>query len=274
MYDPTQTNIIRDYLEDLHAARMWWPKEIWSQYAPTLQWYKDHPDSDQALQCLNHMIHDALALVPDVLEYLSHLRHQQIFEFCAIPQVMAIATLATIHNNVNVFKRMVKIRKGLTCRILLECKNRQQVGNWFNEFTEQMLSKVNPSTDVQSASTIKMLKSILQQTQDAATNDPELITLQHTNSNTLNGKSLYSPKTSSPTATNTGFRSSSIAWILLVTCLFILYTKRASGDFAGTTLDSLLPSFTLKRDNSLEMAALLGGSFSFLYLVNSVLNRP
>ncbi len=31
-----KTNIIRDYLEDLHDGRTWWPRDVWSKYAPSL----------------------------------------------------------------------------------------------------------------------------------------------------------------------------------------------------------------------------------------------
>ena len=39
----------------------------------------------------------------DGLEYMSRLRNPDVFRFCAIPQVMAIATLAEIYNNHKVF---------------------------------------------------------------------------------------------------------------------------------------------------------------------------
>jgi farnesyl-diphosphate farnesyltransferase len=45
----------------------------------------------------------------DSLAYMSRLRDPQVFRFCAIPQVMAIATLAACYDNANVFKKVVKI---------------------------------------------------------------------------------------------------------------------------------------------------------------------
>ena len=39
-----KTNIIRDYLEDINeepAPRMFWPKEIWGEYAEKLEAFKD-----------------------------------------------------------------------------------------------------------------------------------------------------------------------------------------------------------------------------------------
>lgn len=40
---------------------------------------------------------------PECLKYLAKLRNRDVFRFCAIPQVMAIATLAKIYNNPKVF---------------------------------------------------------------------------------------------------------------------------------------------------------------------------
>jgi farnesyl-diphosphate farnesyltransferase len=54
---------------------------------------------DRALQCLNHMVTDALECVPECLAYMSLLKQKEVFRFCAITQVMAIATLAELYNN-------------------------------------------------------------------------------------------------------------------------------------------------------------------------------
>jgi farnesyl-diphosphate farnesyltransferase len=47
------------------------------------------------------------------LEYMSRLRDPQVFRFCAIPQVMAIATLSACYDNPQVFKRVVKIPRSM-----------------------------------------------------------------------------------------------------------------------------------------------------------------
>lgn len=49
---------------------------------------------------------------------MSRLTDKKVFNFCAIPQVMAIATLALCYNNYNVFTGVVKIRRGLTAKIM------------------------------------------------------------------------------------------------------------------------------------------------------------
>ena len=53
----------------------------------------------------------------DCLIYLSVLRDQSVFNFCAIPQVMAIATLALVYRNPAVFERNIKIRRGESCKV-------------------------------------------------------------------------------------------------------------------------------------------------------------
>ena len=101
-----KTNIIRDYLEDINeepAPRMWWPEEVWGRYAPSLAALKEPAAAPAALACLNHMVLDALRHVPACLDYMRALRDPAVFRFCAIPQIMAIGTLALCYNNHRVF---------------------------------------------------------------------------------------------------------------------------------------------------------------------------
>ena len=44
---------------------------------------------DRALSCLNHLVADALTLAPSCLQYLASLKNDDVFRFCAIPQVSA-----------------------------------------------------------------------------------------------------------------------------------------------------------------------------------------
>ena len=55
----------------------------------------------------------------DTCEYISRLKDKQIYNFCAIPQVMAIATLALCYSNYSVFTGVVKIRRGQTAKIIV-----------------------------------------------------------------------------------------------------------------------------------------------------------
>lgn len=112
-----KTNILRDFREDLDDGRMFWPKEIWGKYV-------EHP-SELALpqnvtlarNALSEMTVDAMRHATDVLDYLSLLRNQSVFNFCAIPQLMAIATLDECFGNLAVFHRNVKIRRSLTVHV-------------------------------------------------------------------------------------------------------------------------------------------------------------
>jgi hypothetical protein len=76
--------------------------------------------SHRALHCLNDLVADALELVPDALEYLSRLKTPEVYRFCAIPQVMAIATLYECFDNEEVFTGVVKIRKGTAARLIVD----------------------------------------------------------------------------------------------------------------------------------------------------------
>jgi farnesyl-diphosphate farnesyltransferase len=82
---------------------------------------------DLALQCLNHHVADALALAPSCLRYMQKLRHPDVFKFCAIPQVMAIATLEGLANNADVFTGVVKIRKGQALLLMSQAGDIQSV---------------------------------------------------------------------------------------------------------------------------------------------------
>lgn len=115
-----KTNIIRDYLEDIleePAPRMFWPREIWGNYADDLAAFKDPANRPAALRCLNHMVTDALRHAPQCLRYMARLQHPQVFKFCAIPQVMAAATLALCYDNGAVFEGVVKMRRGATAKV-------------------------------------------------------------------------------------------------------------------------------------------------------------
>lgn len=143
-----KTNIIRDYLEDYVDKRAFWPRTIWSKYSVTgdLGYFANQASNDavvqtKSLQCLNELITDALELVPDCLDYLSKLKCLEIFRFCAIPQVMAIATLDKCYNNLDVFTGVVKIRKGLSCKLIVRTSNLMQVHETFHQFAQSILDK-------------------------------------------------------------------------------------------------------------------------------------
>lgn len=141
-----KANIIRDYLEDLDDGRTWWPKDIWGQYGKSLGHFRGDKLTKrvkpEAMECLNALVTDALDLVPDVIDFLNKIKNPEIFAFCAIPQVMAMATLTKVYNNPKVFLGVVKIRKGISARIMLETKNINDAKNFFNDFACQLEQKV------------------------------------------------------------------------------------------------------------------------------------
>ncbi|CAM0142887.1 bifunctional farnesyl-diphosphate farnesyltransferase/squalene synthase [Umbelopsis sp. WA50703] len=141
-----KTNIIRDYREDLDDGRQFWPKEIWGQYTDDFAGLTKPENADTAQAVLSAMVLNVLELIPDVLTYLSSLKHQSVFNFCAIPQVMAIATLALVFNNKDVYQKNVKMRKGEAVKLIMAATNIHNVVAIFREYLH-ILSKKNDARD-------------------------------------------------------------------------------------------------------------------------------
>jgi len=140
-----KTNIIRDYREDIDETRIFWPTEIWSIYTDKLENFKEPQYAVPAVQCLNHLLTNALEHVPDVLEYMSHVQEPSVFSFCAIPQVMAVATMALCFNNHDVFVRVVKIRRGETAKIFTSLSDMDSLYTHFNFFARVIEAKIDPN---------------------------------------------------------------------------------------------------------------------------------
>jgi len=151
-----KTNIIRDYLEDLDQGRTWWPEEIWGKYAATLGDFKQAPTAHSSISCLNHMVMNALEHVSDCIDYMSLLHDPKVFQFCAIPQVMAIATLAACYNNPKVFTQVVKLRKGLSCKMMLDSTTFERAKYYFYKSIRSMQARV-PENDPNRIRTIALL---------------------------------------------------------------------------------------------------------------------
>ena len=141
-----KTNIIRDYLEDYVDGRAFWPQSIWKKYSLSGDLgYFANPTTMEAhtagLYCLNELVTDALELIPDCLSYLSRLQCAEVFRFCAIPQVMAIATLDKCYHNEDVFTGVVKIRKGMSCLLINDTTDIFGVHGVFSRFASSIMSK-------------------------------------------------------------------------------------------------------------------------------------
>lgn len=117
-----KTNIIRDYREDVDQQRYFWPREIWGKKEYGFVEMKDMYAKDQdtmrrASYAQSGMILDALRHTTDALDYLRMLRNQTVFNFCAIPATMAIATLELCFMNKEMFQRNIKIRKAEAAKV-------------------------------------------------------------------------------------------------------------------------------------------------------------
>ncbi|KAL0089829.1 farnesyl diphosphate synthase [Phycomyces blakesleeanus] len=139
-----KTNIIRDYREDLDDGRQFWPREIWANYVTEFKDLTLPSNSEKARHCSSAMVLNVLHVVPDVLSYLSNLHNQSVFNFCAIPQVMAIATLALVFNNLDIYHKNIKIRKGEAVRLISASTNMDNVVEIFREYLKVISQKNDP----------------------------------------------------------------------------------------------------------------------------------
>ncbi|KAH0894626.1 hypothetical protein HID58_057055 [Brassica napus] len=157
-----KTNIIRDYLEDINEipkSRMFWPRKIWGKYADKLEDLKYEENSTKAVHCLNEMVTNALTHIEDCLKYMAALRDPSIFRFCAIPQIMAIGTLALCYNNVQVFRGVVKLRRGLTAKVIDRTKTMADVYGAFHDFSCMLKTKVDKN-DPNASMTLNRLEAV------------------------------------------------------------------------------------------------------------------
>ncbi|XVE67041.1 hypothetical protein DITRI_Ditri08aG0128600 [Diplodiscus trichospermus] len=164
-----KTNIIKDYLEDINEipkARMFWPRQIWSRYVNKLEDLKYEENSVKAVQCLNDMITNALMHVDDCLKYMSALHDPSIFRFWAIPQIMAIGTLALCYNNIEVFRGGVKMRRRLTAKVIDRTNTMADVYGAFYDFSCMLKAKVD-NNDSNAQETISRIDSILKTCRDS-----------------------------------------------------------------------------------------------------------
>lgn len=160
-----KTNIIRDYLEDYVDGRAFWPQEIWKPYTSSkeLGELAQQENRVKAVECLNHLVTNALECVPECLEYLDLLKTPEVFRFCAIPQIMAMATLSELYGNPLVFTGVVKIRKGQAACLILDSNSVDDVHKWFNSLAQSIMSRVK-AQDPNAKKTQAMCRQIMQLT--------------------------------------------------------------------------------------------------------------
>jgi len=157
-----KVNITRDFYEDMNAPskpRMFYPKAIWSKYGNSLQDFLVPANINSAVKCLNEMVTDAMGHAPQVLEYLALLKDPFIFRFCAIPQVMAIATLLEVYNNPVVFRGEVKIRRSLALYIAMNSNSMKEIYEFFLDFAQKFETEI-PESDPNGARLREILRVI------------------------------------------------------------------------------------------------------------------
>jgi len=140
-----KTNIIRDVREDFDDNRRFWPREIWSKHVDNFEDLFKPENKGAALNCSSDMVLNSLNHADQCLFYLAGLKEQSVFNFAAIPQSMAIATLELVFRNPTIFKKNIKITKGDACRIMMQStQNLKLVCEVFRQYTRKIHKKNTP----------------------------------------------------------------------------------------------------------------------------------
>ncbi|EEP77537.1 conserved hypothetical protein [Uncinocarpus reesii 1704] len=140
-----KTNIIRDVREDEDDNRRFWPKEIWSKHVDNWEDLFKPENRDAALNCSAEMVMNALGHAEDCLFYLAGLTEQSVFNFAAIPQSMAIATLELCFRNPAMFDRNIKITKGHACQLMWQStQNVRVICDVFRLYARRIHKKNSP----------------------------------------------------------------------------------------------------------------------------------
>lgn len=140
-----QVNILRDIREDWEDKRRFWPKEIWSKHVDNFEDLLQPENKIKAMQASSEMVLNALQKAPDCIYYLAGLKDQSVFNFCAIPQAMAIATLEVCFRNPALFQKNVKITKGQACELMLQStQNLEVVCQVFKKYSRKISKKNDP----------------------------------------------------------------------------------------------------------------------------------
>lgn len=140
-----KVNIIRDVHEDFEDKRRFWPREIWSKYVDNFEDLFKLENIDTAMNCSSEMVLNAITHADECMFYLAGLKEQSVFNFSAIPQAMAIATLDVVFRNPKVFRQTVKITKGQACQIMMEStQNHKVLCEVFRKFARKIHKKNTP----------------------------------------------------------------------------------------------------------------------------------
>ncbi|RYC53925.1 hypothetical protein CHU98_g12285 [Xylaria longipes] len=140
-----KVNIIRDVHEDFVDNRRFWPKDIWGKYVDKWDDLFDPKYRTQAVHCSSEMVLNALKHADECLFYMAGIKEQSVFNFVAIPQTMAIATLDLVFQNPKIFHSHLKITKGDACHLMTEStQNLRLVCEVFKRYTRRIAQKNDP----------------------------------------------------------------------------------------------------------------------------------
>lgn len=136
-------NVIRDIKEDASEdpPRVWWPKEIWGKYLKDLKDIIKPEYQKEALYCLNDILTDALRHIEPCLQYMELVWDEGVFKFCAVPELMSLATISACYNNPKVFTGVVKMRRGETAKLFLSVTTMPALYKSFSAIAEEMEAK-------------------------------------------------------------------------------------------------------------------------------------
>ena len=165
-----KTNIIRDVKEDYDEKRYWWPKDIVIKHFTTMdEIFGNGGETGEAgeltithkhTDLLNEMIMNAFRHIPDSIEYLSLVKNNSNFKFCAIPQIVAVQTLATLFHNPNVFKKTEKLNKTTLARIFMETSDMNSILQFYIDAVEKIEKKIEDNETSSKSSNDKLYKYV------------------------------------------------------------------------------------------------------------------
>ncbi|KAI1163202.1 isoprenoid synthase domain-containing protein [Nemania serpens] len=140
-----KVNIIRDVHEDFEDNRRFWPQDIWGKYVDKWEDLFDPKYRTQALHCSSEMVLNALKHADECLFYMAGIKEQSVFNFIAIPQTMAIATLDLVFQNPKIFYSHIKITKGDACHLMTQStQNLRVICDLFRRYTRRIAQKNDP----------------------------------------------------------------------------------------------------------------------------------
>lgn len=140
-----KTNIIRDVHEDYEDKRRFWPTEIWSKYVDTWDDLFKPENRQKAMECSSEMVLNSLKHADECLFYMAGIKEQSVFNFVAIPQAMAIATIELVFRNPAIFHSHIKITKGDACQLMMEStQNLRVLCDTFRKYARRISKKNDP----------------------------------------------------------------------------------------------------------------------------------